>query len=257
MQVVDVAALLDYVGRKRPELPATLRGVPRSAIDAVQAQHSIVLPASYVDFLLAMGEDSDGLDPLGATQSHRFSSVGVKRPRGYPPQRLFRVSYETDEMALARMDRFLDLAHADANDALLVDFEPGADIDTLILEGMPTFGEELFSTVFQGLDVFSRPYTPSVFVRSLDAAERLRVKDAATALLIEMGFVPALPDMERVACLDREDAGVLVGVFDETHIVELRCGGTDRAALEAVLERALAELPGAWRPETNDGMSET
>src|SRR5215510_16148847 len=81
---VDVAALIDYIGRKDPASRATLRGVPRPAIETIQAQYSVRLPASYIDFLLAMGEDSGELWPLGLTQSHVFSEIIAMQPRGYP-----------------------------------------------------------------------------------------------------------------------------------------------------------------------------
>jgi len=243
---VDWPALLAYISTKAPAMAASFRGVSRRDIEAREAQYSIILPASYVGFLLAMGEDSAQLRPLGPTQSHRFSKLPVPRPGlGYPSKRFFKVSFETDPLALAALDQFLDLARGDARDALLVEFEVGGDEEPPVGGDEFTFGETITTNIFVTLDLARRKFIAAVYVPDENPTDGLGLKESAIALLADLGFMAVLPELARVACLSRQGVSALVDVDDETELVEIRLGSDDLGALESVIDRLLEVLPAA------------
>ncbi len=122
--LMDWSRVMAFMQQRDPALVASLVGVPRPQIDAVQAQYRIQFPAVYVDFLQTMGEGSGGLTPFGNTQVHRFSElIAQLPPQDYPADRFFKVAFESDEMALACFDTYLDLARNDGDDSAIVRFE--------------------------------------------------------------------------------------------------------------------------------------
>jgi hypothetical protein len=243
--LIDWQALLAFVASRDAELAASLRGVPREDIEAVEKEYSIRLPASYVDFLLVMGEDSGGLEPLGPTQDHTFSEVrDLLPPEGYP-DRFFKVAFESDSLALADLDSFLDLARSDGEDAPLVTFETGEEDDPAVPETAAsdwTFGETVTERIFSRLELDRRAATAKVFVMTRDPADALVVKRDSIAALAGHGLQPALPELPRVACLTGDALSAVVDVHDETKLVSIRLGADDRRTLEPLAEFLLANL---------------
>jgi hypothetical protein len=245
--LVDWQALLTFIRSRDAELAASFRGVPRRQIAAVEKEYGITLPASYVDFLQVMGEDSGGLQPLGPTQDHTFSEVrDLLPPEGYP-ERFFKVAFETDPQALADVDSLIDLGRSDGQDAPLVRSETGDEDEPIVppvSEADWTFGETVTERIFSRLELERRPFRGKVFVSDRDPADAQEVKRRALAVLAEKGAQPALPELPRVACVTGEGLSAVVDVHDETKLVSIRLGADDLRTAEALVE-ALARLPNA------------
>jgi hypothetical protein len=250
---VDWQALVEFIHGKDPGLVPSFRGVPRRDIDACEAEYSIRLPSSYVDFLLTMGEDSGGLEPFGPTQVHTFSELlALLPPDGYAGQRFFKVAFESDPMALAVLDTFLDLARSDGQDAPLIRFETGVNAVPEVNDSDHTFGESVTRRVFSRLELNRRSYGAMIFVKSRNPADALAIKKTSTELLAQSGLQLALPDLKRVACLSRDSASALVVVDDETKLVDLQLGADNLGAVEILVEALLAGLPDSELVEPPD-----
>jgi hypothetical protein len=242
---INWPGIVDYIAAKNSALVSSFRGVSRRDVEHCEAQFAVTFPASYMDFLLTMGEESGDLSPLGRTQSHRFSDlVADFPPSGYPSHRLFKVSYETDTQALVSIDKFLDLANADAHDAQLVEFEPG-DAAAPVDPGDFTFGESVVREVFGGLELYLRKYAATALLDSHDQNHGLAVKGTSVEALTRLDFRLAMPDLARVTCLNRDSISVMVSVYNSIKAVDLRIGSVDLRALEAFLDELAANLPGS------------
>jgi hypothetical protein len=245
VQVIDWPQIVDYISSRDPTLVTSFRGVPQADIDLCERRFSVKLPASYVDFLLRMGEDSGALRPLGATQSHRFSELMADfPPEGYPAGRLFNVSFETDPSALVVMGTFLDMADVDANDARLVEFEPG-DEDTPITPGDFTFGEFVVQEIFTGLELYLTRYAATVLLHSQSTDDGLGRAAAAGALLGRLGFTLVMPDLPRVSCWRRDTISVMVAAYRNLQTVHVGIGCNRFSEIEAFAAEVTASLPGA------------
>jgi hypothetical protein len=241
---VDWQALIEFIRRSDPALGSSFRGVPRRDIEACEAEYSIALPSNYVDFLLTMGEDSGGIEPFGPTQVHTFSELlALLPPEGYPGRRFFKVAFESDPMALAVLDTFLDLARSDGQDAPLVRFETGVNTVPEVNDWDHTFGESVTRRVFSRLELNRRSYRAMIFVKSRNPADALAIKKTSTELLAQAGLQLALPDLKRVACLSLDSASALVVVDDETSLLDVHLGADDLGALEILVELLLPRLP--------------
>lgn len=245
MQVIDWTKIVGYVAGKAPAIVASLRGVSRRDIEASQQRYGVRFPASYAEFLALMGEDSGQLEPLGATQSHRFSDLmRYFPPQGYPWKRLFKVSYETNTNALVFMGKFLDWMDADADDARVVEFEQG-DANAAVLPGDLTFGETVVKEIFTGLEVYVTRYASTVSIESQSAAHDLEIKSAAVDLLVRLGFTLVMPDLPRVACLNRGSISVMVIPYRSLRAITVSIGGATLLELEEFVADLTAQLPGA------------
>lgn len=245
-------ALMDYIRAKDPALAASFRGVSRREIAACETEHAVTLPSSYVEFLLAMGEDSGGLRPFGPTQEHAFSELVATLPADdYPGDRFFKVAFEADEDALALLDTFLDLTRSDGNDAPLVRFEAGGALPETH-EWDFTFGEVLTRRVFQAVDLRRRSHSARIFVAFRDLTAAGEIRQAAVTLLTRSGLHLALPDLPHVCCLAGDTASALIGVFNETALVDIEVAADSRQPVAGFAESLLAGLPGAELAEPPD-----
>jgi hypothetical protein len=245
VQVVEWTGIVAYVAKKAPALVSSFQGVPQRDIVLCEQRYGVKLPASSVEFLLRMGEESGTLEPLGSTQSHRFSDLMAPFPPvGYPAKRLFKVSFETDETALVQFDKFLDMSEADEHDARLVEFEPGAAA-TSVKPGDLTFGESVVLEIFTGLEVYKTKYAATISLQSESEPHGLESKAAVVDLLLRLGFELVMPDLPRVACLNRDAISVMVTVYRSLQSVTISLGGGTVLGLEELVADLTANLQGA------------
>jgi hypothetical protein len=244
---IDWSRVIAFIQARDPALAAALIGVPRSQIDALQAQYRIRLPEVYVDFLETMGEDSGDLTPFGRTQVHRFSELMARLPpQDYPADRFFKVAFESDEMALAYFDTYLDLRRTEGGDCEIVRLEsPVETIPADLPEETLTLAERLMEYFFWTLDVARRPYGARIFVLGDDPWNGVAIKEDAAARVAGAGFVPALPAVRRVACLTRGATSVLITDSDTSELVDIRIGGADLEDVEKLTRQLLASIPRA------------
>lgn len=241
---IDWKALLEYMLNADAALVSTLRGVPRREIEVVEDECSVSLPSNYVNFLLSMGEDSGELRPFGPTQVHTFSKLReMLPPEDYSGDRFFKVAFESDDLALAYLDTFLDLGSSDGMDARVVQFETGEDVIPAV-EGVDwTFGESLIECVFSDLELRRRSYGAKVVGASADLAYALQLKETAADILGRHGFRHALTGLKRVGAFSLDHASALLTVSDPTNLLNIKLASDDLVSLEKLIALLLAELP--------------
>lgn len=94
--------------------------VPHDVIVAVQREHRVELPATYVELLTLLGEKAPGYHPFGPTQDHAFSRlVELLPPRFYPGHDYFKISRCTS-YDIEPEEYYLDLTRAAGDDTPLV-----------------------------------------------------------------------------------------------------------------------------------------
>ena len=238
---LDWTRVTDFIARRDPELAASFKGVSRSDIDAVQRRLDVTLPSTYVDFLTTMGEASGILQPFGETQVHTFSDLVAQLPlSSYISKRFFKISFESDEFAVAFLDTYLDLSRSDGHDAPLVTFEePTEPGRTDFPDESLTLTERLLYHIFWTLDTSGREYGARMVMFGANE------KDAIAAVLGPAGFTKALPDVRRVTCLSRNSASALLSVSDDRGLVALELGADDSDELEGLVQQVLEQFPGA------------
>jgi hypothetical protein len=244
---IDWARVVDFIAQRDPALAASFVGVDRQRIAAVESQFGITLPSAYVDFLLTMGENSGTLEPFGESRGHAFSELLEELPsQGYPPTRLFKFSFESNPIAEAYFDTYLDLARTDGEDAPIVSFEPPLPADTSKVPDEPlSFRETLFDRICWKLDVARKDYGARIFVFADDPESRLEIKQQGTRVLTALGFTWTLPDLRRVACLSRGAMSALITDSDTSELVDFRLGGDNIEEVDMVAQQLVAVFPGA------------
>jgi hypothetical protein len=171
-------------------------------------------------------------------------------PQGYDPTRLFKFSFESNPIAEAYFDTYLDLARSDGDDAPIVSFEAPLPADTSGVPDEPlSFRETFFDRVFWRLEVARKDYGARIFVFADDPESRLEIKQQSVSALTALGFTPTLPDLRRVACLSRGATSVLITDSDTSELVDFRLGGDGVDEVDAVAQHLVAAFPGADHDE--------
>lgn len=244
---IDWARVVDFIGQRDTALAASFVGVDLRRIHEVETGLGIRLPSAYVDFLTTMGEDSGPLRPFGETRIHAFSRLLAELPpKGYPARRFFKVAVETDELADAWFNTYLDLARSDGNDAALVMFESPLDPRQSDVREQPlSFVEKVVEHIFLSVEVAPKNYGARIFVHGEEPWRGVEIMQQVVQSLIEDGFAAVLPESQRVACLSRGPVSILVTDSDTSELVDLRIGGDDLEATELVVAPLIAAIPGA------------
>jgi len=257
---IDWSRVIDFIAQRDVALASSLVGVEPSQIEAVQAQFGIELPSAYVNFLRTMGEETGILMPFGDTQVHAFSELIAEfPPDGYPPKRFFKVAFEASQYPVAVLDTYLDVTRSDGLDAPLVRFEiPLENERTELVEAPLSFAETVFYRMFWELDMIRRDFEATLVVQGLSPVDARATKDSAVTSLAELGFTMALPELVRVACLNRESSSLLISISDVNQLVAFRLSGDTREAIDIGMRDVLASCPGAVvsRPPSRRSESE-
>jgi|GEM_PF-6042713 len=241
--------VFEFIRQRDPAFLSRVEGVPDAAISTLAAERGVTLPGCYVEFLRRMGGGGNGYRPFGATQDHRFSTIAerLREEDEAPDGRVFLVAIETDASLVALYDYHLDLRHAEDDDVPLVLLEQGIPFDGHSqVEYRETFGERITASVFNHFELSRRAHS-EVVTRSGGGLP------GAVALLQHAGFVPVLPLLGNVACLQAGALGVIAQVNETYGLLSLRLGGDDPRAVEALATRLLEELPDARRPRRPKG----
>jgi hypothetical protein len=244
---IDWSRVIQFITQRDAALASSLVGVAAGQIESVQAQLGIVFPSAYVDFLRTMGEQSGSVLPFGDTQVHTFSKLVAQfPPEDYPPKRFFKVAFEASPNPIGVFDTYLDLTRADRLDAPLVRFEIALEGESPeILDEPLSFAETLCYRVFWELDMMRRDFDATLLVEDVAPVDALTTKDAAMSALGERGFTVALPDLVRVACLNREALSVLISISDESELIEFHLSSDTREAIDSGIRDLLAVCPAA------------
>ena len=243
---IDWQSLVKFMRERDEALVSSFRGVSRSEIEAIQNECSVSLPSNYVNFLLTMGESSGELRPFGPTQVHAFSKLrDMLPPEDYAGERFFKVSFESDDLALAFLDTFLDLARSDGVDAPLVQFETGDDVMPAVDEVDWTFGESVIKCVFGEFALRRRTYGATILEVSGSLDEALHLKQTAAESLLRYGLRRTLSELKRVAAFSLDHASALITVPDPTNLLEIQIASDDLEVLKKLAEWLCTQLPSA------------
>ncbi|NTX65668.1 hypothetical protein HUA74_33910 [Myxococcus sp. CA051A] len=249
---MDWSLVFEFIRQRDPVFLSRLEGVPDAAIATLTAGRDVTLPGFYVEFLRRMGGSSNDYCPFGATQDHRFSAIAERLGEDDDAlsSRFFPVALETDESQVALYDHYLDLRRAEDDDVPLVVLEQGVSLDLqLPVESHETFGERITTSVFSHFELRLRAHHEVV----TQGCEGSGVLPRAVALLQRAGFVPVLPLLGRVACLQAGPLSVHAWFDENPARLRLRLGGDDPRALKQLADRLFADLHGARRPRPPKG----
>lgn len=251
-QKIDWAHVMEFIAQQDAALAASCAGVARREINAIERQCGITLPSNYVDFLQMMGESSGSLRPFGETRIHTFSSLIERLPSAeYQTDRFFQVAFESDQMAMAFDDFYLDLTRSNGHDSPLVTFE--LENDSNFRDDPLSFTERVVEEVFWTLSVERQEFGAKVLMFDQEPAQR--TKQTATHFLEERGFAARLSDLPQVACLTCDTASILITI--KRNLVTFEFGGGSRQSIESPLRQLLAAFPDASLRESPTRRSES
>jgi hypothetical protein len=238
-------ALAAFISAEDPAFASLLRGVPHEELARVEEEFGLRLPLNYRQFVTTMGKDSAGLYLFGPSQNQTFDDLLIYLPDdSYPAERYFRIAFPVDDSDISPPDYFLDLSRSDGVDAPVVMFEDTGSFKTEDVEETGfTFGEQVTRRVFTVL-VLDRLPERATLVLARPSPELMKAtKGAVLTLLGTMGFVPVLPELERVSCLRRGRLGALVDERVNGLAVAISIGSDDAMSLEVVLDQLLERFP--------------
>lgn len=212
----------EFIERNDSLFLSKSEGVPEDALPVIP------LPTAYVTFLRLMGANSDGFQPFGPTQDHHFSTITKRMNHS---ERYFPVSIETDKS----YDYYLDLQHSNGRDAPLQRFEQIIPLDEdAQYETNETFCERIISSVFYHFGLRHIKYRDEIHVHKPDVYQNV------LSLLLSMGFMPAMPLLERVSCLQSGPFLLLVEATNTEGILTLNFGSSDAKAIKTLRNQLLS-----------------
>jgi hypothetical protein len=241
------AEIYDFMKARDPQFEDSLVGVPREDIALCEEGLGITLPHPYVEFLAAMGVDSGRYILYGYSFEHDFYDlVEQLPPEDYPPHDFFKIAREQVERTAGMYDLFLHLRPGGLDDAPLVLFEDGSELqpDAIIDVGR-TFLEELSSGAWEIFDARARSFNRIVNIGARGADEIAIARARALALLGRYQLAPSLPPLHRIDCLGLGDLCARIEQIPKYSIVEVTVAGSDRKQLDQIVELFLDNVPGA------------
>jgi hypothetical protein len=241
------SSIVEFIVAQDAELAQSFVGVPRSRIAAVEDRYRIRLPSVYIEFLQTMGESAGRLALFGASRDHQFSHLLAQLPSSdYPTDLYFKVASESDPRALAFEDFYLDLKRSDDYDAPLVSFERPLDAGDEVEEQSPSFIESVVHQVFWSLRVAPRKFGARILVLGEPSSwSGPETKQDALDALVRIGFSAKLPDLLRVACVERDTVSAVVSISETVEIGAVKFGADTRDTIDEAVQELLAALPGA------------
>ena len=261
---MTIQDLLDFINDRDPALRASFQGVPREKILACEKKWGIHLPQGYVDFLIAMGENSGKLRLLAPYDSDFEGTETQRESPEYEeyslPRRYFKIAYDEDDMC--SLDLYLDLDRSDGQDAPLVEVETGfPDASTDEADVGLSFVERVTERVFWNYALKDPPDQSRVFIsmpmRSKGPSPGWKKVDphlqekkiAADELLMRLNFTRLLPSLPRISCFSQPGLNVSVEVSKGVSSVVLELAGDDRALSTRIEKELLAAFSDSFRSD--------
>lgn len=218
--------------------------VPRDAIDTLQRELGVTLPAMYVELLATMGESAASYHPFGPTQDHNFYRlVELLPPKYYPATECFKVTRCTF-WDVEPEEYYIDLTRAAEDDTPLVrlDFAQTFRRD-LVHDLGSTLAEMLTRWAIVDFELAHRPHHATVFAHADSIPEAFALRDQVIAHLGKLGMKVLLPPQPRVVGVGHGDRAAKVEVEDE--LVTIALAGPDQASMQRMAEQLIDSLPNA------------
>lgn len=235
--------LFDFMRARGRKFEKNVVGVPREAIETLEAKHGVKLPELYVDFLHSMGDNADRFTPFGGHDTN-FGELFKRLPtKLYPCTQYWQITRHVGaDIEIEPI--FLDLTRAAGNATPLVTLSFGLKFDPATVEDVGSTLQDAFvSQAFRIFELAPKPCKRDVHAYPESSSEAQAVAEQAGQELIAMGLNRAFTTPMFV-CFTDGDRAAQIEIYSET-LVTISLGGRSNAEVARTGGGLVATLPNA------------